>query len=745
MRTKWLVALALIAALVFVFACAGEDGDDGKDGEDGEDGLDGDDDSGDDDDDDSGDDDDDDDSGDDLVADAGDDLGDVGFEADIDLDGSGSRNATSYAWVQTGGPEVTLTGADTATPSFTTGSLDETIEVALDEFDVLGIPAENQGMYTFMLTVSDGETTATDSVTVTSIGTRRSGNANVGLDTTVYLNGGETSGGSAITAWDWTITYPDDTTEALEGRIASFVADQEGIYDVSVDLTTPDKATESKSMMLTAGEYKGAGIAPDYDNCMGCHDGSPQEPYFDAWAETDHATMFSRGLDGMVSDHYGPSCLECHTVGYDLYAASNGFDDVADATGWEFPAVLAPGTFDQMAEDYPELAGLGNIQCESCHGPLKKHTQTANAAYVGVAYDAENCGACHEGDHHPQYPEWVTGAHSGGPATTSGSCAPCHTAQGASGGSNPDEGVKGITCVACHEPHGNGNPLQLRNYGEITLVNGSTIDIGVAASCVNCHKGRRDLGSGSTMSDRRAPHHSVQGDMIYSRNFIEFDAPGYPAYASSVHVGAVAGGCVQCHMDHTEEGIVEAGGHTFSMVAVSDETEGGENLNACTPCHAGIEKFDRTAYGDYDGDGNLEGTQTEVEGLIDVVLAAVDAAIAQAAIDDPDNYTIDCSAEGNGTHVAATVEDSHGRILLNTADGWHLGDCDHSGEIEGEEDNSRIPSGATGDLIWKAAFNTLKIEFDGSYGIHNASYAIQLLQRSYYGLTEEDVPGATIR
>lgn len=37
----------------------------------------------------------------------------------VKLDGTGSTNATGYAWKQTGGPAVTLAGANTATPSFT--------------------------------------------------------------------------------------------------------------------------------------------------------------------------------------------------------------------------------------------------------------------------------------------------------------------------------------------------------------------------------------------------------------------------------------------------------------------------------------------------------------------------------------------------------------------------------------------------------------------------------------------------
>lgn len=56
----------------------------------------------------------------------------------------------TYAWTQTGGDTVELTGADTLTPSFNTPEL-----------------AEGTHELTFELTVSDGELTSTDSVVVT--------------------------------------------------------------------------------------------------------------------------------------------------------------------------------------------------------------------------------------------------------------------------------------------------------------------------------------------------------------------------------------------------------------------------------------------------------------------------------------------------------------------------------------------------------------------------------------------------
>ena len=57
------------------------------------------------------------------TADAGDDQT-VAAGATVNLDGTGSSDPDAgdtldYTWTQTGGTAVTLTGADTATPSFT--------------------------------------------------------------------------------------------------------------------------------------------------------------------------------------------------------------------------------------------------------------------------------------------------------------------------------------------------------------------------------------------------------------------------------------------------------------------------------------------------------------------------------------------------------------------------------------------------------------------------------------------------
>ena len=72
----------------------------------------------------------------------------------VDLDGTASTDADgdalTYSWTQTGGPGVALSGADTATPSFTAPDVGPGATVAL----------------TFELTVDDGTDTATDTVVV---------------------------------------------------------------------------------------------------------------------------------------------------------------------------------------------------------------------------------------------------------------------------------------------------------------------------------------------------------------------------------------------------------------------------------------------------------------------------------------------------------------------------------------------------------------------------------------------------
>jgi hypothetical protein len=79
----------------------------------------------------------------------------VGENSTVDLDGTGSSDpdgdALTYAWVQTEGPSVSLSDANSAQSSFTAP----------------GVTAGSTLILGFQLTVDDGITSATDSVEVT--------------------------------------------------------------------------------------------------------------------------------------------------------------------------------------------------------------------------------------------------------------------------------------------------------------------------------------------------------------------------------------------------------------------------------------------------------------------------------------------------------------------------------------------------------------------------------------------------
>jgi hypothetical protein len=163
---------------------------------------------------------------------------------------------------------------------------------------------------------------------------------------------------------------------------------------------------------------------------------------------------------------------------------------------------------------------------------------------------------------------------------------------------------------------------------------------------------------------------------------------------------------------------------------------------ACTSCHAGLDGFNRTAYGDYDGDGFLEGIQTEVTGL--AALVQEELALRAGAL---------WPAETGGG--SAVVVSFHGQIRVlkryeagvspaacaPTADpeGWTAAGCfafvgGALPQLTGEETS-----------FLQAAWNYFLIEGDRSRGVHNTAFAVSVLQRSYQAIVGQPVPGAVIR
>jgi len=522
--------------------------------------------------------------------------------------------------------------------------------------------------------------------------------------------------------FEWSLTAPEGSNAQLtSGTVAIFQTDVEGQYDLTLTASDANGNTGSATWTVFATTYVGvgtvAGTEPDFTQCGFCHTDQAT-----AWQETAHATFFIRAIDGLASDHYGPNCISCHTVGFNNRpeAENGGFDDVARATGWTFPEVLEEGNWNSMVENFPEAAALTNIQCESCHGPGNLHvnaTGTEEHPMIGLGLAYGTCAQCHaEEPYHVVPQQWELSAHADKNARAFWypigedhlACVSCHSGVGfidaASGVAQEERrfDYQVITCAVCHDPHDAENPNQLRVFDQVVLPNGLEVTAaGPAATCMSCHNARTDPVASVEGEELRLPHYSTAAELMNGTG-------GYTwglELPSGTHGRVVENTCIGCHMaatpgmddqgtpdDATDDqplpGHNTVGGHTFAMVSPVDGTE---NVAVCQQCHDGAETFAFVAESDYDGDGTAETNEEEIAGLQELLLA---------------------------------VLEEQGVVALESHPYFEL------------------PENASVDL--KGAVYNLKFARDDAAAVHNLRYTVALLQLSYEKVAGQPVPNATI-
>ncbi|TMA11204.1 MAG: hypothetical protein E6J89_08470 [Deltaproteobacteria bacterium] len=323
----------------------------------------------------------------------------------------------------------------------------------------------------------------------------------------------------------------------------------------------------------------------------------------------------------------------------------------------------------------------------------------------------KGCLDCHGSE--PKYPvrgirtQYLTSGHrtlGNASYANSDDCQGCHTNEGfverVKKGkvdtkkfvSNPSE----IGCFTCHAPHDTGN-FSLRRVADVTLANGVAFDKEKGNLCASCHQARRmpkdEVRARNIPTDSWGAHHGPQSDMLLGTNAYEF--PG-KKYSKSAHSALPPANCITCHMTLPSGRYSLApaiGGHSFRIEGEVHE-EPKVNTAGCLSCHADMKQvagkplFDKKAAADYDGDGKIETVQEEMQGLYERLINNQGTGLLQTMKDPP--------------------YDAKGKFINN---------------------KTQYPI-----EVVAALYNYKFVKEDGSKGIHNTAYAVQLLMDSIKAL-----------
>jgi hypothetical protein len=534
----------------------------------------------------------------------------------------------------------------------------------------------------------------------------------------VYVNA-DTTGTVLNVTWSF-LEKPSGsnaTFKTAAGKPTVFTPDLTGRYIIKVDA---DGKTDLDTFYVNT--YLGTFYIRDLNDgtgnvepgCGVCH-----KDKYDAWQQTGHAQWFKKGVTGQLEVEagkgaYSTNCFKCHVVGWDqtvdngnfgYYAKKTGFDttwykglELRDGDYWTKSGDLT--AWNLMKSMDPKMEGVASIGCENCHGAGKEHN--GNVSKISYSIDAGVCLQCHDAlEHHrlgkyynaSAHAKWPDGEH-----TARTSCYPCHsglafqkwvdkgkpamTDASIYSTNGAAEADVALTCAACHDPHGNGQPNQIRTMSTPPLRNGFAIDRGGKGMiCMNCHSSRYNVATKVTdkaplygFADHYGPHGNPQTDMYFGQNAYTYGQK-WENYTTHAFMDDA---CVTCHMQERTEMGATISNHEWTM---TEEVNGVETdrVEICQRCHgSSVKSFGDIKGQDYDGNGVVEGAKTEIANLM-------------------------------ATLKSKLPQDKTGEVISSIAD----------------TANTKLNK-----KVVAAIYNYLFIKSDASQGMHNTKYTVALLKAS---------------